>query len=117
MDTRLHCPLSDLFEFTEAFGQVVEHTYLGPFARLRRRARIAFIQLTRGVYISQKKVEDFLRQQTSFEELERYQTIFISTWEHFYPSNGLSQNSLCQNFVPIASLRSKLRQLPKTATI
>jgi hypothetical protein len=108
MDTRLHCPLSDLFEYTEAFGQVVEHTYLGQFARLRRRARIALIQVTKGVYISQKKMDDFLAQQRSFEELKRFQTVYISTWDHFYPSN-----SLRRNFVPISPLLSEINTITK----
>jgi hypothetical protein len=108
MDTRLHCPLSDLFEYTETFGQVVEHKYPGQFARLRRRARIASIQVTKGVYISQKKMEYFLAEQRSFEELKRFQTIYISTWKHFYPSN-----SLRRNFVPISPLLSEINAITK----
>lgn len=108
MDTRLNCPLSDLFEYTEAFGQVVEHTYLTQFSRLRRRARIALIQVTKGVYINQKKMDDFLAKKRSFEELKRFQTIYISTWDHFYPSNTLRRN-----FVPISPLLSEINTITK----
>lgn len=106
MDTRLNCPLGDLFEYTEAFGQVVELAYHGQLDRLRRRARIALIQVSKGVYISQKKTDDFIARQRSFEELNRFQTIYISTWEHFYPSN-----SLLRNFVPISPLLSEINAI------
>lgn len=103
MDARLNCPLSELFEYREDFGQVVEHRYFGHIARLRRRARIMGVQLARGVYLSQDRVTDFLHQQRSFEELRKYQAIYISTWDQFYPSNGFSRN-----FVPVAPLRSAI---------
>lgn len=106
MDDRLNCPLSELFEYTDNFGQVEEHKYAGFFLRLRRRTRIALLQLTGGVYLHHSTVDKYLKQKRSFEALKRYRKIFISSWDHFYPSSGFNQN-----FVPVNALLSKIEEI------
>ena len=106
MDDRLNCRLSELFDYKDGHGQIEEHLYLGLFHRLRRRARIAVLQLTGGIYLQQATVEAYLREGRSFEDLKDSRKIFISTWDQFYPSNQLAQN-----FVPVKALLTKIEAL------